>query len=532
MNRGKNKQTYIVQFLDWEHCPGIQDDKRAKQVEQCRLHLLEFSERQSSPSSSSPLALACSPTRALEAFPMNCPYYPDPFCVMAGVPRSVPWSDWKEWESVCEVVMKVFERNGVVIGMEGEVEMARTVMGQWRSRGAVPAAVMSSEGLVECAVFAAKGGDSLGLRLALSSTVVRLVNSVADQGQEGAQTRSVASQAVKAGLPQVLVDVRHGATHQGLPTLDQLQYAGREAMSWLLNWYWAPQLVTVKGRKETSREFFSTIFTREALVENEEKEDWEEWIAHWEPVLKQKDRSDRGFSGKLIIAAMDVLCRDLILSTDASAAARVAALIAWALGRPDEETRPVSESYEPPRVHSGSEMVDPGLVKSRNGALSAPAVSVLTSAAGMGLSAIGAPIAVAVASSVLVPLLGSDRGVEFANKITDISGDGRPRQVTEHPEVAEATPADGDWSPEYGWNWAQVPFGAVIGSSQQVVHPPSGAVVSEVQNMTVNGVESDDSGQVVEPVIALPDGSGTPTAAHETTIDNVLLAKWSVELIK
>ena len=44
-----------------------------------------------------------------------------------------------------------------------------------------------------------------------------------------------------AGLPRLLVDVRHEATHSTMPSLPLLQIAAESAFAWLRNMYWAHQ---------------------------------------------------------------------------------------------------------------------------------------------------------------------------------------------------------------------------------------------------------------------------------------------------
>lgn len=44
-----------------------------------------------------------------------------------------------------------------------------------------------------------------------------------------------------AGLPQVLVDLRHEATHNELPSLPLLRLAACQALAWLRACYWQPQ---------------------------------------------------------------------------------------------------------------------------------------------------------------------------------------------------------------------------------------------------------------------------------------------------
>lgn len=66
----------------------------------------------------------------------------------------------------------------------------------------------------------------------------RMVNGIADSQQRGRVAVSVNSLAEAAGLSRLLVDVRHEATHNELPSLSTLQLAARHALDWLVNQYW------------------------------------------------------------------------------------------------------------------------------------------------------------------------------------------------------------------------------------------------------------------------------------------------------
>lgn len=66
----------------------------------------------------------------------------------------------------------------------------------------------------------------------------RMVNGIADSQQKGRVALSVNSLAESAGLSRLLVDVRHEATHNELPSLSTLQLAARQALDWLVQQYW------------------------------------------------------------------------------------------------------------------------------------------------------------------------------------------------------------------------------------------------------------------------------------------------------
>lgn len=79
-------------------------------------------------------------------------------------------------------------------------------------------------------------------RLALSSALVRFINSLIDPLQQGLYARPLALLARDLGLPGWLVELRHAATHDDLPSLSLLLEGAREALTYLDKAYWLPTL--------------------------------------------------------------------------------------------------------------------------------------------------------------------------------------------------------------------------------------------------------------------------------------------------
>lgn len=118
------------------------------------------------------------------------------------------------------------------------------------------------------------------LRLQYAMTIVRLVNGISDSSQKGRVASSVAnlaseagtlsfsfavgrkpttiarlsSDALKlqcvAGLPRLLVDIRHEATHNELPSLSVLRLAATRALEWLQEHYWARQAHSLHSNQQ------------------------------------------------------------------------------------------------------------------------------------------------------------------------------------------------------------------------------------------------------------------------------------------
>lgn len=68
----------------------------------------------------------------------------------------------------------------------------------------------------------------LSLRQSYAAALIRLVNGLVDPLQLGVYARSIAAIAAQLGLPAWLVDLRHAATHEDLPSLELLRQASRE----------------------------------------------------------------------------------------------------------------------------------------------------------------------------------------------------------------------------------------------------------------------------------------------------------------
>lgn len=82
------------------------------------------------------------------------------------------------------------------------------------------------------------GLSGYNLRQCYSTAIIRLVNGLVDPLQSGVYARSIASIAAQLGLPGWLVEVRHAATHEELPSLEVLREAAREVISFLMFTTW------------------------------------------------------------------------------------------------------------------------------------------------------------------------------------------------------------------------------------------------------------------------------------------------------
>jgi hypothetical protein len=155
--------------------------------------------------------------------------------------RTVPWTDWDEWTHV---------RRCLFADDTALIQRGINRVIAWRARGRVPIGVDATALLIETKIndqnsFTNAGSKPIfsetSLRLQYSLAIVRLVNGIADSSQRGSIAASVASLANAAGMPWLLVDLRHEATHNELPTLAALRRGAEEGLRWLEVYYWDRQ---------------------------------------------------------------------------------------------------------------------------------------------------------------------------------------------------------------------------------------------------------------------------------------------------
>lgn len=154
---------------------------------------------------------------------------------------------WDEWNSV----------RGSLLGPDARAAAAALDrIEAWRRRGRLPLGVDITSSLVstflrdpvaprphlrpQLATQASTSSQG-SLQSEYALTLIRFVNGVSDSFQKGKVATSVSKHAEYAGLHPMLVDVRHEATHNHLPSLHTLRLAAAHAFSWLESNYWQAQ---------------------------------------------------------------------------------------------------------------------------------------------------------------------------------------------------------------------------------------------------------------------------------------------------
>jgi hypothetical protein len=138
--------------------------------------------------------------------------------------RGFPWRTAAEWCAVRDLLFG------------GAVQEGLEHLAMWETRAALPQAVSATYELL-----------SARDRLGLACAVTRLVNGLTDPLQS-AKARNLRVIAVdELGLPGLLVDARHEATHGVLPSLATLERCKKEALEWLWRNYWRGKQKDAQG---------------------------------------------------------------------------------------------------------------------------------------------------------------------------------------------------------------------------------------------------------------------------------------------
>ena len=191
---------------------------------------------------------------------------------LKGVAKLTPWIDAYEFEQVGQSLLSAARslplngnqnyrkrRRGCEDGMESTAtsdqqqlcqSLHRLSMWKVRMGDRMPHAVESSYQLALClwndycstisATYQSTSVESL--RLSYSSAILRTINGLADaMQQQSVNAQSVAMLCADIGIPTWLVDVRHEAAHNQMPSLNVLRLAATTLLEFLHQDYWKPR---------------------------------------------------------------------------------------------------------------------------------------------------------------------------------------------------------------------------------------------------------------------------------------------------
>ncbi|TFK36790.1 Las1-like-domain-containing protein [Crucibulum laeve] len=155
------------------------------------------------------------------------------------LPRRVPWTALTELDQLCSWIYTD----------ENDLDAKRLAVDRlsaWKATTTLSHALESALSLLVVTLHdhshQGQLSSSLALRQSYATAIIRLVNGLVDPLQLGAYARSIASIANQLGLPPWLVELRHAATHEEMPSLEVLREATRQSMLWILHNYFLPTI--------------------------------------------------------------------------------------------------------------------------------------------------------------------------------------------------------------------------------------------------------------------------------------------------
>lgn len=159
------------------------------------------------------------------------------------LPRRIPWASLSELEQLCSLIYS--DETDL-----HSKQLAVNKLSAWKSITQLSHALESTLGLLTVTLQDSSASQpsssavlsGYNLRQCYSTAIIRLVNGLVDPLQSGVYARSIASIAAQLGLPAWLVEVRHAATHEELPSLGVLRDAAHESLRWLFHNYFMPEL--------------------------------------------------------------------------------------------------------------------------------------------------------------------------------------------------------------------------------------------------------------------------------------------------
>ncbi|KAG0209077.1 rRNA-processing protein las1 [Mortierella sp. NVP41] len=175
------------------------------------------------------------------------------------LPKLVPWHSPAEFIQVHQWFYPPPTEDGSPDIRAQECALRRVKA--WEARGKLPHAIDSTAAFMQVVVrdWTQTCSDQ-DLRLMYSMVFIRFVNGYVDAFQSAKSAKSIAYLAVeKVGMPIWFVELRHTATHDYLPSLAILRSATNQALAWINDNYWMPQLVSVKLDETLSPEMLTAM---------------------------------------------------------------------------------------------------------------------------------------------------------------------------------------------------------------------------------------------------------------------------------
>jgi len=154
------------------------------------------------------------------------------------LPRRVPWSSLAELDNLCtsiyadenDIPSKIYAINRVRTFRFLRSTTYVCQISAWKAVTATPHALESTLALLVVIVQDRQPVpiSAIFFRQSYATAILRLVNGLVDPLQVSTYARSITSIAQQLGIPPWLVELRHAATHEDLPSLDLLREAARQ----------------------------------------------------------------------------------------------------------------------------------------------------------------------------------------------------------------------------------------------------------------------------------------------------------------
>lgn len=167
-----------------------------------------------------------------------------------------PWINYEEWIFVYKG-LDVYSDRGDFLQYPC-VKNSIKIMESWSMRGNIPPSVESTLNIIRILYYINSkiyvNGNSI--RLTLSSIIIRFVNEVIEPYQQNSYALPISQLAHKIGISKMIVDVRHDATHDKLPSTDILIICAKECLDWIIKNYWEPQTEWEITFQKSTNEFY------------------------------------------------------------------------------------------------------------------------------------------------------------------------------------------------------------------------------------------------------------------------------------
>jgi hypothetical protein len=186
--------------------------------------------------------------------------------------RRVPWKDWGEWFDAYRLLFSQDARDR---------QRGLGIVTNWRVFGSVgvPVSIDSTAHIIEIRDDEHLQLHSELFRLSMTSAITRLVNGVVEENQISVFADSVMRIARRIDLPETLVELRHGGTHDALPSFSVLKHASQVALNWLYERYWVKQadkIQLVRNQLESIIHNIAAIVGRRRQTGGVDKKQWKE----------------------------------------------------------------------------------------------------------------------------------------------------------------------------------------------------------------------------------------------------------------